>query len=237
VFVNAPAGFKIYPTKIYYVGHSLGGIVGGTLLGVNSDIKAATLANPGGGIASLLDASVSFGPIIAAGLKSNGVIEGTDTYETFLRFAQTLVDSGDPINYAGNVLSKHPLLLLEVCGDTVVPNAALAPGGSIPQTNGCTTPLAEDKVTISGYLGGTDPLIAALGLQLAGPLTVPIAQQAPITGASLGVAMRFNDGNHGSILNPAGSATNAAVTCEMQREVASFLATGGTALPIGGTCP
>lgn len=237
VFLNAPAGFKLDPTKIYYVGHSLGGIVGGTLLGVNSDIKAAALANPGGGIAKLLDASVSFGPVIAAGLRGNGVIEGTDTYETFLRFAQTLVDAGDPINYANSVTSKHPLLLLEVCGDTVVPNAALAPGGSIPQTNGCTTPLLEDTVTISSFLAGTDPLITALGLTAAGPLTVPIAQQTPITGASLGVAMRFNDGNHGSILNPAGSATNAAVTCEMQREVASFLATGGTALPIGGTCP
>ncbi|MGH8462376.1 MAG: hypothetical protein ACRESS_12275 [Stenotrophobium sp.] len=240
VFLNAPGGFKIDPTRIYYVGHSLGGIVGGTLLGVNSDIKAATLANPGGGIAKLLDASVSFGPIIAAGLRSNGVIEGTDTYETFLRFAQTLVDSGDPINYASTVLAKHPLLLLEVCGDTVVPNAALAPGGSITQTNGCTTPLAEDKLTISSFLAGTDPLIAALGLTPATPgaaLTVPIAQLAPITGANLGVAVRFNDGNHGSILNPAGSATNAAVTCEMQRETASFLATGGTALPIGGTCP
>jgi dienelactone hydrolase len=218
---NGLAGVSIDASKIYFVGHSLGGIVGGTLLGVNTDIKAATLAMPGGGIAKLLDASLAFGPRIAAGLAASGVNKGTDLFETFLRFAQTAVDSGDPINFAVAARANHPIHMIEVIGDTVVPNNALA--GS--------------TASIPGYLSGTDPLYQIMGLTVVGPLSVPIAAQAPLTGASLGVVAQFAQGNHGSILDPSGSATNAAVTCEMQRQTASFLATGGTVLPVGGTCP
>ena len=227
VFLNAAgtarAGVTIDGSKIYYVGHSLGGIVGGTLLGVNTDIKAATLAMPGGGIAKLLDASQSFGPRIAAGLAGNRVIKGTDLFETFLRFAQTAVDSADPINFAAAARSKHPIHMIEVIGDTVVPNNALS-----------GTP-----ISVPGYLSGTDPLFQIMGLTpvSATPLSVPITARAPITGANLGVVAQFAQGNHGSILDPSGSAINAAVTCEMQRQTASFLATGGTVLPVGGTCP
>ena len=245
-------GADIDSDRIYFVGHSLGGIVGTALLGVNTEIKAATLANPGGGIAKLLDASFSFGPRIAAGLAGNAVFEGTDTYETFQRFAQHLTDPGDPINYAVAARTNHPIHLIEVIGDTVVPNTAATtcpdplPGG-IASTiladavaalrTACAGNATQDQTTIAGLLSGTKPLIEQMGLDIVGPLTVPIAAQANRTGADLGVAVRFANGNHGSILNPAGSATNAAVTCEMQRQTATFLVTGGTVLPVGGTCP
>ena len=218
---GAPAGITVDASKIYFIGHSLGGIVGGTMLGVNSDIKAATLAMPGGGIAKLLDASISFSPRISAGLAASGVNKGTDLYETFMRFAQTASDSGDPINYAVAARAKHPIHMIEVIGDTVVPNHALS--GTL--------------ASIPGFLSGTDPLYKIMGLTVTGPLSVPIAAQAPILGANLGVVVQFAQGNHGSILDPSGSATNAAVTCEMQRETVSFLATNGAALPIGGSCP
>ena len=218
------AGFKIDASKIYFVGHSLGGIVGGTLLGVNSDIKAATLAMPGGGIAKLLDASASFSPVISAGLAAKGVTKGTDTYETFLRFAQTLVDSGDPINYAATARSKHPIHMIEVVGggsslpDQVVPNNALE--GTL--------------VSIPGYLSGTDPLYRIMGLNVIDNLNVPVATTDLKTGANLGYVVRFTAGDHGSILSPTASP---AATQEMQRETVNFLASGGTCLPIGRNCP
>lgn len=129
-------GADIDSTKIYFAGISLGSIVGTTFLAVNSDVKAAALSVPGGGVSRLLDASKSFGPIIAAGLSGaafsgaglsgpNAPFEGTDTYETFIRFAQHLVDPGDPINYATAANAGHSLLMHEVIGDTVVPNSAL----------------------------------------------------------------------------------------------------------------
>lgn len=232
---NAPAGVTIDASKIYYVGHSLGGIVGGTLLGVNSDIKAATLAMPGGGVAKLLDASASFSPVISAGLAANGINKGTDLYETFLRFAQTLVDAGDPINYAAAASVGHPIHLIEVVGGATLADGSTALPDQVVPNNA----LAGTLASIPGYLSGTDPLVQVMGLTPAGtePLTVPIAQQQPVTGAKLDVVTRFTQGNHGSILSPAGSAINAGVTCEMQRQTATFLATGGTVLPIGGTCP
>jgi dienelactone hydrolase len=129
-------GADVDATKLYFAGISLGSIVGTTFLAVNTDVKAAALSVPGGGVARLLDASKSFGPIVAAGLSgaafsgaglsgTNAPFEGTDTYETFIRFAQHLVDPGDPINYATVANANHNILMHEVVGDTVVPNSAL----------------------------------------------------------------------------------------------------------------
>lgn len=224
---GAPDGTKFDASKIRLVGHSLGGIVGGTLLGVNTEIGAATLAMPGGGIAKLLDASLSFGPRIAAGLAASGLVEGSDDYETFLRFAQTLVDSADPINYASAAIAKHPIHMIEVVGsdtsppDQVVPNDA--PAGA------ATT--ANDKVTIAGFLSGTDPLYQQMGLT---PHVFDGSANVQLGAPARGNVVQFTAGDHGSILSPAASA---AATQEMQKETASFLASNGLCLPIGGSCP
>ena len=229
---GAPDGNKFDGSKIRFVGHSLGGIVGGTLLGVNGDIGASTLAMPGGGIAKLLDASVTFGPRIAAGLQASGVVEGSDNYETFLRFAQTIVDSADPINYAVAAKTKHPIHMLEVVGsatsapDQVVPNSAPANDGVA--VGGIK---ANDKVTIEGFLSGTDPLHETMGLSAR---TFDGSANVLLGEAARNNVVRFSAGDHGSILSPAASA---AVTQEMQKETASFLASGGLCLPIGGSCP
>ncbi|WP_428311926.1 hypothetical protein [Hydrocarboniphaga sp.] len=230
ILVNSggtPDGNKFDGSQVRFVGHSLGGIVGGTLLGVNTEIGAATLAMPGGGIAKLLDASVSFGPRISAGLAASGLIEGTDNYETFLRFAQTLVDSADPINYAASAAEKHPLHMIEVVGsdsspaDQVVPNDAPANAGT---TN-------NDKVTITGFLSGTDPLYQQMGLT---PHVFDGSANVLLGEAARSNVVQFTSGDHASILSPAASA---AATTEMQRETASFLASNGLCLPIGGSCP
>lgn len=134
--LDGAAGDDIDETQIHFVGISLGSIVGTTMLGVNTDVQAASLSVPGGGLGKLLDASATFGPVIASGLAGSafagagtpGVgspFEGTDTYETFVRFAQHLVDPGDPINYAVAANANHPIHMTEVMGDTVVPNSAL----------------------------------------------------------------------------------------------------------------
>jgi dienelactone hydrolase len=231
------------PNRIYYFGHSLGGIVGGTLLGVDSDIRAAVLANPGGGVAKLLDASKSFGPVISAGLGAAGVAEGSDTYETFLRFAQTLVDSGDPVNYGAKASAGHAIHLIEVANDLVVPNSAPTtcpsplPSGILSTAAlvaACPATSTEDVEIETGYLSGTDPLIAAQGLTIAGPVTVPVASPNVIKSASnLEYAVKFAAGSHSTVLDPT---ANPAETQEMQNEAAQFLASDGHCLPIGGTC-
>ncbi|NGY04306.1 hypothetical protein [Solimonas terrae] len=229
-----PTGIKLDGSQIRYVGHSLGAIVASTFLGVDSDTGAGVLAMPGGGIAKLLDGSAAFGPIVAAGLAaaSGGEIaEGNDNYETFLRFAQTAVDSGDPLNFAAAASAQHPILMLEVRGDAVVPNCTIAGDANCPAT---------DTLTVSGYLSGGDPLARVLGLGFVpGPtqtdvLTVPAASQLITGAAARNNVVRFAAGDHGSILSPAASLD---VTCEMQGEVAAFAKTNGTVLKIGNPCP
>ncbi len=121
--------------------------------------------------------------------------------------------------------------MLVVRGDTVVPNCTVA---------GDANCLATDTITVSGYLSGSEPLARVLGLDFVpGPaqtdaLTVPAAAQMIVGADARNTVVRFAAGDHGSILSPAASL---AVTCEMQGQVAAFLATNGTVLKIGNPCP
>ncbi|MGH8481298.1 MAG: hypothetical protein ACRES8_02420 [Nevskiaceae bacterium] len=175
-------GNDIDTSQIHFVGISLGSIVGTTMLGVNTDVQAASLSVPGGGLGKLLDASVTFGPVVAGGLAGvafstnlNGVsspFEGTDTYETFVRFAQHLVDPGDPINYAVAANANHPIHMTEVIGDTVVPNSALttcpaadqlAPGiGGTPATDNTNAETREAACEAGAALVGADASVLAI---------------------------------------------------------------------------
>ncbi|HEX4871563.1 MAG TPA: hypothetical protein VFV27_04550 [Nevskiaceae bacterium] len=207
-----------------YLGHSLGGIVGTVFLGVNDRVGAATLAMAGGGIAKLLDASKSFGPRIAAGLGAAGVREGTDTYETFLRFAQTAVDATDPLNYGAAAAQRHPIHFLEVIGDLVVPNST--PAGAASAT--------LDRVTVASFLGGTEPLTQVMGLAVQGPLDPPLASPTVLLGEPARLNLvQFSGGDHGSILQPTADAD---VFTEMQQQMVQFLASNGLCLAIGGSC-
>lgn len=122
----------IDPTRIHFLGHSLGGIVGTPFLGVTTEpqVRTATLAMPGGEIAQLLRDSPSFAPRINAALAAQGIQPNTTLYNQFFRDAQTAVDSGDAINYATAAAAAHPIHLIQVVGggavlpDQVVPNSA-----------------------------------------------------------------------------------------------------------------
>lgn len=159
---------------IGFIGYSLGGILGGVLMGLDQHIGPVSLAMAGGGLAHLLESSEAFGPAIQAGLSAAGIAKGTPPYQTFFRLAQQVLDPADPVNYAATS-SGHPLDLLEVVGpppDAVVPNHV--PGAP---------------------LSGTDPLARLLGL-------APVAASSRNSGG-LRVLVRFAAGSHASFLNPA----------------------------------
>lgn len=203
--------------QVRLVGHSLGGIVGTTTLALTADIGAATLAMPGGGIAKLLDGSQTFGPVIAAGLEDNGVIEGTDNYENFLRIAQLVSDPGDPINWAARAAEEHPIHLIEVAGDAVVPNHVVG----------------NPEAIVDGFLSGTQPLVAAMSLATT-DVDIPVSSATVIGGPQ---HVFFNSGNHSSIVLPAGDPASDPVYLEMQNQTVQFLASNGACLPIGTNCP
>lgn len=192
-------------SRMLFVGQSLGSIVGIPFVALNPLVNVGTFSVPGGGVAGVFAGSATFGPVVAAGLAQQGVLPGTPDFFAFLGAAQTVLDSGDPINYAGIFSASDNFgLVHEVVGgpdslpDQVVPN---------------TTPLS--------VLAGTEPLVAAMGLA---PITETTIDANGIRGVT-----RFTEGEHGSLLNPTSSF---AATVEMQGEMASFTASGGTVVQV-----
>ncbi|MBI3171525.1 MAG: hypothetical protein HYZ32_02910, partial [Hydrocarboniphaga effusa] len=166
---------EVNEAQLRFVGQSLGAIVGTVALGVNTDIQAASLHVPGGGLGKLLDASATFGPRIAAGLAASFVYEGTDTYETFNRFAQHLTDPGDPINYAAAANVNHAIHLVEVIGDAVVPNSAGSTGPAVLPAGITATAATVDAAGTAAASGVAGAALVAACPALVLPADPPLA--------------------------------------------------------------
>ncbi len=194
--------------SVGFVGHSLGAIVGGSFLAVEpTAVGAATLANPGGGIAQLLVNSPNLGPITRAGLARVGIRPGSPLYDFFLLATQTAIDAGDIINYGQQAAEAHPIHMLSVVGGAGNPP-------SLPDQ------VVPNRV-IGGPLSGTAPLAQVMGL-------TPIAASTTDPQGIHGI-VRFTSGSHRSFLAPQAAPV---VTLEMQRQMANFIISKGTRLPI-----
>ncbi|HUI62385.1 MAG TPA: hypothetical protein VLX90_19315, partial [Steroidobacteraceae bacterium] len=188
-----PAG-DVDPAAIHFLGHSLGAIVGGVYLGVtpDTDVSTGTLAMPGGQLAQLLRDSPTFGPTITAGLEAQGLQPGTTLFEQFFRDAQTVVDSGDPVNYIAGAATNHPIHLLQVVGSSTSPPDQVVPNSA--------TQRLIDAAALTRIPAPMAP----------GPLINPSGHRAYVN---------FVAGGHGSIIDPTASL---AVTTEMQGEAIVF---------------
>ena len=204
VDLNGDGAPDLDASRIHFVGHSLGGITGATFLGIDDQIRSATLGMAGGGVVKVLDGSATFGPIIAAGLAAAGVIKGTPTYESFLDAAQTVVDSGDPINYAVAAAGLHPIHLIEAVG-----GAGVLPDQVVPNS------------VENAPLAGTEPLAKVMGLQS--------VSRPAYNNQGLRAIVRFTEGDHSSLLSPVASV---GATAEMQGQMISFLNSEGAELEI-----
>src|SRR5690554_3085466 len=129
--VDADGNSDFDASKVYFVGHSLGAIIGTTFVAVNNDpdvqafngnlpkIQGAILGNGGGGVVKLLENSPSIGGAkILPGLKAAaGLEQGSADIEKFFGVMQAMVDSADPINFAGAEHMKTlPILSYEAVG-------------------------------------------------------------------------------------------------------------------------
>ncbi|MDP6739262.1 MAG: Ig-like domain-containing protein [Planctomycetota bacterium] len=211
-------------SNVNFIGHSLGGMVG---LGFLSTVQAPTaiassLGMPGGGISKLLNASQTFGPRVQAGLAGQGVLVGTEDYESFLWAAQTVLDTVDPIHHirAVTVGKGLPIHLLEVVG-----------GGN----SGLTDAVVPTSVP-DAPLSGTEPLITIGGLD-SWTQTQIISSGGTITdgGNPLQGAVRFIEGTHASLVSPGVGVDEAAAFAEMGAEMFTFGASGGTSITFPDT--
>lgn len=112
------------------------------------------------------------------GVASPAEIAARDSLLGQFQFAaQTVIDSGDPLNYTRMlVAAETPVFLIEALHDETIPNTTAHP------------------------LGGTEPMIRLLGLaSINGP--VMSEDGAPVTGVA-----RYKKGGHSGLLNPSADA-------------------------------
>jgi Pla-1/cef family extracellular lipase len=138
-------------------------------------------------------------------------------FAQFTFAGQTVLDSGEPISYVDILAATDtPTHLIEIIGNGVdnLPDQVV--------TN--TAPFAA--------LGGTEPVIALLGLPA-------VSQTTTDEGNTVSGAVRFLYGHHSSVINPAhieGVSASAEfatrATAEMQTQVATYLATDATVIPV-----
>ncbi len=130
-FIQAPTGLaSLFPgdvvletEKIYYVGESLGGIVGSLFLGIEPAVEAAALVTMAGHLTRILEETQNegFAKPINDTLAAMGLEPGTPAYIQFIETAQMLLDRGDPVNYAVEYATQEapPKLMLLTAGDDV----------------------------------------------------------------------------------------------------------------------
>jgi Pla-1/cef family extracellular lipase len=154
----------------------------------------------------------AFGAHLAEQAETEKLAELSDLISAFTFASQTVIDSADPNNYAsklGQTPNPIPIHMIEVIGD----GGASKPDQVIPNQ------------TQSLHFGGTEPLAALLGL-------------SQITETTNGSGLvKFIKGHHTTLLTPAGIpdvATDKTIeaNAQMQAQVATFLATGGTTIAI-----
>ncbi len=190
---------------VYFAGHSLGTITGMPFVASTNenqiastiftaadgstdlpstfnDVASASMLTPGGGIVRLLENSPSFAPRILFGLQqAAGLTQGDAGLETYFNVLQAAIDSADPINFVDTLGASTTVLLSEVAGDTVIPNAADEQRWGIPALSGTFSPEQTElpvPVTVDSF-------------------NAPLAGTKPLT---LGINMitTYNEGNHGT---------------------------------------
>lgn len=106
--------------RIFYSGHSLGGIMGPQLLALDEDVLAGELSAPGGRVADIVFRSSIFAPLVAM-MAPSGTTEGD--VARFFPMLQAAIERGDAANWAPHVLDgRRDLLVTMVMDDEVVVN-------------------------------------------------------------------------------------------------------------------
>jgi dienelactone hydrolase len=184
-------------SRVHFVGASLGAIISGVFLGVSSDVSTATLQSPGGPWTSILTdpQAGDFGAPIRAALSAQGLPPGTVGFDNFVRDLQTVIDPVDPINYAAAAAATHPLHVLEILGDTAVPNAPtdyLASLWGLPSVS--TTTAVTPPATVSGIVRFNAGNHGSLFDPTSSPaVTVEMQRQTVTFAASRGSAIQITN--------------------------------------------
>ena len=228
------------PTKIVYIGQSLGGIIGSVTTAVRSDLKASVLNVPGAGWVDILEntATRDISCSLVDGLIGAGVLVGApynnggtpgdysdDTglcttpewkqqpgYQQFAVIGRWVLDPADPANFNKKLATKR-FLMQEVVGDAVVPNIATEREAALVGL----TPADADP-------GVPNPTPPPPMQPSAAIVTAPMAtkyvlyRNLPAAGGFPG-----NTFQHGSLLAPTPGNDGALATLRMQTDALFYL--------------
>jgi hypothetical protein len=189
--IDTALGTTINDGKIFYMGHSLGGLMGAGFVPIEADVRAALLNAAGGGLLSQLFQNSSIG----AGNQAliNGILgldpaNVADQFSLEASLVQMILDPADGVNSAKLLLAPvdgapRNVIQVEDWGDQVVPNQsnetlALAAG----------LPLFDPFVQNLHFAALPLPIVATHGTvsaNVAGGLaTAAVIQNGPATHAA-----------------------------------------------------
>ena len=122
-------GYGLNTEQMFYLGISLGSILGATLSPIEPSLTTFAFNVGGADVTRLLQNSTALGVVLAGFLNDYDVQETDFDYEAYTFFARWLLDPIDPINMVQHtidaplpgMLAKKALIQLAV-GDLVVPN-------------------------------------------------------------------------------------------------------------------
>ena len=223
--------------RVYFIGHSLGGIVGTTFSATNNnsavlaanasqpELKAVAFETSGGQIIRILENSDFLSGPILAGLASFGLQPQSPSFETFLNIAQTAIESADSINFAAKLSATGtPILATEVYGDGInesTQDQIIPPGAD--SADG--TYLAPKGTALNAPLGGTEPFLQELGLT---NVTTPGLYEP---GSAVQAAVRKSAGSHTTV----STADNLTAYTEIATEYVTFFSSQGQEVAVGAT--
>jgi Pla-1/cef family extracellular lipase len=256
-FINATgdSAVSVNGGDVSLMGVSLGAITGGNFASLANtpfdgqlapfsplfNVNAVSLESPGGGLAQFLLESASFGPLIKGFLLSSAsedfqnyliavygttdvteaqLVQGTNDFlaslnaeqaagvnAVFAQFAfaaQSVSDQSDPINFFETLGQNTNVHMITVVGDG---------GENLPDQ---VIPVST-TIPLSGQL----PLATLMDLET---VASTVSSPNPLSGI-----VKYTAGAHASSINPG---PNAAVTAEMQSQVATYLGSGGRVIQV-----
>lgn len=193
-------------TKVKYIGHSLGAIVGTPFVALNNaslagntnlkQIQSAVLATPGGHLTKLIENSAALSGQVLAGLEgaNEDLVQGNSLLESFMKVFQATLDSADPMNFAAALKSVNaglgtPILLTGMYGGAALADS-FYPSDLVVPVTGEGTVLASGAPkapTAVNPLVGLNPMLEILGAE-------------NVTGTPAGTiyVAKYNTGGHGT---------------------------------------
>ena len=181
------------PDQLYYVGKSLGSLVGVPFLAVEPMVRDAIVSVGGGGLANelLVNSPTVGGPAFPIFSVLFGIPGWCpDRYDPILNLAQAIADAGDAVNYARHVIHE--------------PLRSWNGAPSWPKSLLCTQVMGDEFIPAAS----TEALALAMGVPLASPLAAEIEGMdvvpSPVSGnlrvgrhEVTGALVQYNPASHG----------------------------------------